>query len=31
MNQILPQRLRALREEKGFTQEKLAKELGVAV
>ncbi len=30
MNQILPQRLRALREEKGFTQEKLAKELGVA-
>ena len=30
MNQILPQRLRALREEKGLTQEKLAKELGVA-
>lgn len=30
MNQTLPQRLRSLREEKGFTQEKLAKELGVA-
>ena len=30
MNQTLPQRLRSLREEKGFTQKKLAKELGVA-
>ena len=30
MKQTLPQRLRALREENGMTQEKLAKELGVA-